>query len=165
MESFNLLWLAPIGSLLALVFSGYLACKVLKNSRGSEKMKEIADAVKEGAKAYLRRQYSVVTIFFVVVFFILLGLSLKGYLVIFVPFAFLTGGFFSGLSGYIGMSIATSASDRTAQAARTSLNGALRISFSAGAVMGFVVVGLGLLDLTIWYWLLNWYYSTHALPL
>jgi len=164
MGGFNLLWLAPVGSLLALVFSGYLAGKVLKNSRGSEQMKEIADAVKEGAKAYLRRQFSVVAIFFVVVFFILLWLSIKGYLVIFVPFAFLTGGFFSGLSGYIGMSIATSASDRTAQAARTSLNGALRISFSAGAVMGLVVVGLGLLDLSIWYWLLNWYYSTHTLP-
>ena len=164
MGSFNLLWLAPIGSLLALVFSWYLARNVLKKDRGTEKMREIADAVKEGAKAYLRRQYSVVTIFFVIVFFILLWLSIKGYLVIFVPFAFLTGGFFSGLSGYIGMSIATSASDRTAQAARTSLNGALRISFSAGAVMGLVVVGLGLLDLTIWYWLLNWYYSTHALP-
>ncbi|MFH1201514.1 MAG: sodium-translocating pyrophosphatase [Candidatus Omnitrophota bacterium] len=160
----NLLWLAPIGSVLALVFSGYLAWRVLKTDRGNEKMREIADAVKEGAKAYLKRQYSVVTIFFAVVFFILLWLSLKGYLVIFVPFAFLTGGFFSGLSGYIGMSIATSASDRTAQAARTSLNGALRISFSAGAVMGLAVVGLGLLDLSIWYWLLNWYYSTHTLP-
>lgn len=164
MGSFNLLWLAPIGSLLALVFSGYLSSDVLKKDRGTERMREIADAVKEGAKAYLRRQYSVVTIFFAIVFCILLFLSIKGYLVMFVPFAFLTGGFFSGLSGYIGMSIATSASDRTAQAARTSLNGALRISFSAGAVMGLVVVGLGLLDLTVWYWLLNWYYSTHAIP-
>jgi len=164
MAGFNLLWLAPIGSLLALAFSGYLARNVLKTSRGNDKMKEIADAVKEGARAYLRRQYSVVVIFFAVVFCILLWLSIKGYLVMFVPFAFLTGGFFSGLSGYIGMSIATSASDRTAQAARTSLNGALRISFSAGAVMGLVVVGLGLLDLSIWYWLLNWYYSTHAIP-
>ncbi len=156
MGGFNLLWLAPIGSLLALAFAGYLAFKVLKMDRGTEAMKEIGDAV--------RRQYSVVTVFFVLVFFILLGLSIKGYLVMFVPFAFLTGGFFSGLSGYIGMSIATSASDRTAQAARSSLNGALRVSFSAGAVMGLVVVGLGLLDLSIWYWLLNWYYSTHALP-
>jgi K(+)-stimulated pyrophosphate-energized sodium pump len=163
MGNFNLLWLAPIGSLLALLFAGYLAYIVLQKERGTERMKEIADAVKEGAKAYLRRQYSVVTLFFVAVFFILLWLSHRGYLVIFVPFAFLTGGFFSGLSGYIGMSIATSASDRTAQAARTSLNGALRISFSAGAVMGLAVVGLGLLDLSIWYWLLNWYYSTHAL--
>jgi len=164
MGNFNLLWLAPIGSLLALLFAGYLSYIVLQKERGTEQMKEIADAVKEGAKAYLRRQYSVVALFFVAVFFILLWLSYRGYLVIFVPFAFLTGGFFSGLSGYIGMSIATSASDRTAQAARTSLNGALRISFSAGAVMGLAVVGLGLLDLSIWYCLLNWYYSTHAIP-
>jgi K(+)-stimulated pyrophosphate-energized sodium pump len=164
MGNFNLLWLAPIGSLLAILFAGYLAYVVLQKERGTEKMKEIADAVKEGAKAYLKRQYSIVILFFVAVFCILLWLSYRGYLVIFVPFAFLTGGFFSGLSGYIGMSIATSASDRTAQAARTSLNSALRISFSAGAVMGLIVVGLGLLDLSIWYWLLNWYYSTHSIP-
>ena len=164
MEGFNLLWLAPLGSLMALAFAGYLAYKVLHRERGTPQMREIADAVKEGSKAYLRRQYSVVMLFFGAVFFLLLWLSLRGYLVIFVPFAFLTGGFFSGLSGYIGMSIATSASDRTAQAVRTSLNGALRVSFSAGAVMGLVVVGLGLLDLSIWYWLLNWYYSTHPLP-
>jgi len=164
MGNFNLLWLAPIGSIMALLFSGYLAWSVLKKERGDKKMQEIANAVKEGAKAYLRQQYSIVAIFFTIVFFILLWLSIKGYLVIFVPFAFLTGGFFSGLSGYIGMSIATSASDRTANAAKRSLNGALRVAFSAGAVMGLVVVGLGLLDLSIWYWLLNWYYSTHALP-
>jgi len=164
MGNFNLLLLAPIGSLLALMFAGYLAFKVLQRERGTERMREIGDAVKEGAKAYLRRQYSVVAFFFGAVFLILLWLSHRGYLVIFVPFAFLTGGFFSGLSGYIGMSIATSASDRTAQAARTSLNGALRISFSAGAVMGLTVVGLGLLDLSIWYFLLNWYYSTHTIP-
>jgi len=162
MENLNLLWLAPIGSLLAIMFAGYLASRVLQKERGTERMKEIGDSVKEGAKAYLRRQYSVVALFFAAVFCILLWLSYRGYLVIFVPFAFLTGGFFSGLSGYIGMSIATSASDRTAQAARSSLNGALRISFSAGAVMGLAVVGLGLLDLSIWYWLLNWYYSTHS---
>lgn len=164
MGDLNLLWLAPLGSLMGLVFAGYLAYTVLQKERGTPQMTEIADAVKEGAKAYLRRQYSIVMVFFGVVFFLLLWLSLRGYLVIFVPFAFLTGGFFSGLSGYIGMSIATSASDRTAQAARSSLNGALRISFSAGAVMGLAVVGLGLLDLSIWYWLLNWYYSTHPLP-
>lgn len=164
METFNLLWLAPVGSVLALVFAGWLAYRVLQQERGTEPMKDIADAVKVGAKAYLKRQYSVVTVFFIVVFLILLWLSYKDYLVIFVPFAFLTGGFFSGLSGYIGMSIATSASDRTAHAARTSLNGALHISFSAGAVMGLTVVGLGLLDLSIWYWLLDWYYSTHPLP-
>ena len=89
----------------------------------------------------------------------------KGYLVIFVPFAFLSGGFFSAFSGYLGMWIATRASSRTTQAARSSLNGSLRIAFSSGTVMGMVVVGLGLLDLSIWYFILNWYYSTHPLPL
>ncbi|MCM8783712.1 MAG: sodium-translocating pyrophosphatase [Candidatus Omnitrophica bacterium] len=164
MSNFNFLLIAPLGSILALIFAGFLAWKVLRQDRGTEKMREIADAVKEGARAYLRRQYSVVSLFFVIVFFVLLWLSLKGYLVIFVPFAFLSGGFFSGLAGYIGMSMATSSIDRTANAARTSLNSALRVAFSGGAIMGFVVVGLGLLDLSIWYWLLNWYYSTHPLP-
>ena len=87
----------------------------------------------------------------------------QGYLVIFVPFAFLSGGFFSGLSGFIGMTIATKASNRTTSAARTSLNSALRVAFSAGSVMGFTVVGLGLLDLVIWYGILDWYYSTHPI--
>jgi K(+)-stimulated pyrophosphate-energized sodium pump len=164
MKEINLLWLAPLGSILALGFSAYLVLSILKKDRGTERMRQIADAVKEGAKAYLKQQYSIVSLFFVIMFLILLFLSLKGYLVIFVPFAFLTGGFFSGLAGYIGMSMATSSSDRTAQAARSSLNSALRISFSGGAVMGLVVVGLGLLDLSIWYYLLNWYYSTHPLP-
>ena len=164
MTLINFFYLAPLGSILALLFSAYLAISVLKKERGTEIMQEIANAVKEGAKAYLRQQYSVVAIFFLVVFGILFWLSIKGYLVMFVPFAFLTGGFFSGLAGYIGMSMATSSSDRTAQAARKSLNQALRISFSAGAVMGLVVVGLGLLDLSIWYILLNWYYSCHPLP-
>ncbi|MGE4357114.1 MAG: sodium-translocating pyrophosphatase [Candidatus Omnitrophota bacterium] len=158
------LLVAPLGSIMALGFVGFLVRKVLSKERGNEKMREIADAVKVGARAYLKRQYSVVFIFFVLVFCILLWLSMKGYLVIFVPFAFLSGGFFSGLAGYIGMIMATSSSDRTAQAASVSLNSALRVAFSGGAVMGFVVVGLGLLDLSIWYWLLDWYYSTHPLP-
>jgi len=164
MKEFNLMWLAPLGAIMALSFATYLALIILRKERGTQKMQEIANAVKEGARAYLKQQYLVVSIFFVLMFFILLMLSIKGYLVIFVPFAFLSGGFFSGLAGYIGMSMATSSSDRTTQAARTSLNNALRISFSGGAVMGLVVVGLGLLDLSIWYYLLNWYYSTHLLP-
>ncbi|MCM8799720.1 MAG: sodium-translocating pyrophosphatase [Candidatus Omnitrophica bacterium] len=164
MVNFNLFWLAPFGSILALGFALYLALSVLKKERGTERMKEIADAVKIGAKAYLKQQYLVVSIFFAIMFFVLLILSLKGYLVVFVPFAFLTGGFFSGLAGYIGMSMATSSSDRTAEAARKSLNSALRVAFSGGAVMGLVVVGLGLLDLSIWYYFLNWYYSFHPLP-
>jgi len=161
---FNLFLLAPISSVLALLFSGFLTFNIMKKDEGTSKMKEIAQAVRDGAQAYIKRQYSIVGIFFVVVFFILLYLSYRGYLVIFVPFAFITGGFFSGLAGYIGMKVSTNASSRTANAARTSLNGGLRIAFSSGTVMGFTVVGLGLLDLSIWFFILDWYYSTHAIP-
>ncbi|MEW5758572.1 MAG: sodium-translocating pyrophosphatase [Candidatus Omnitrophota bacterium] len=160
----NLLLLAPLGSILALVFALYLALSILKKDEGTPKMKEIAQYVREGAYAYIKRQYSVVGVFFFIMFFVLLYLALKNYLTIFVPFAFLTGGFFSGLSGFIGLSIAVRASNRTAAAARTSLNSGLRVAFSAGAVMGLVVVGLGLLDLSIWYFLLDWYYGTHPVP-
>ena len=165
MFGFDLLILAPVGSILALSFAGYLVVSLLKKDQGNDKMKEIALAVKIGARAYLKRQYLGVAMFFIVVFFILLVLAFKNYLVIFVPFAFLTGGFFSGLSGFIGMTIATESSNRTAAAAMKSLNSGLRVAFSSGAVMGLVVVGLGLLDLSIWYYFLNWYYSTHPVPL
>ncbi|MCX7661690.1 MAG: sodium/proton-translocating pyrophosphatase, partial [Candidatus Omnitrophica bacterium] len=107
MTGFNFLYLAPLGSILALLFAGYLGWSVLKKERGTQRMQEIANAVKIGAKAYLCQQYKVVSIFFIIVFFILIILSIKGYLVIFVPFAFLSGGFFSGVAGYIGMSMAT----------------------------------------------------------
>ncbi|MDD5120773.1 MAG: sodium-translocating pyrophosphatase [Candidatus Omnitrophica bacterium] len=162
---FDLLLLAPVGSILALGFAFYLALSILKMDEGTDKMKEIAQAVRIGAQAYLKRQYLGVSMFFVVVFFILLAMALKNYLVIFVPFAFLTGGLFSGLSGFIGMTIATQSSNRTAQAASKSLNSGLRVAFSSGAVMGLTVVGLGLLDLSIWYYFLNWYYSVHPVPL
>ena len=165
MAGLDLLLLAPVGSIFALSFAAYLALSILKKDEGNEKMREIAEAVRIGARAYLKRQYLGVSIFFIVVFFILLALAFNKYLVIFVPFAFLTGGFFSGLSGFIGMSIATQSSSRTANAAIKSLNSALRIAFSSGAVMGLVVVGLGLLDLSVWYYFLNWYYSAHPLPL
>ncbi|MCM8795141.1 MAG: sodium-translocating pyrophosphatase, partial [Candidatus Omnitrophica bacterium] len=161
----DLLWLAPIGSITALLFAFYLSIFILKKDEGNLRMREIAQAVRIGARAYLKRQYLAVAVFFAGVFCVLLTLALKGYLVIFVPFAFLTGGLFSGLSGFIGMSIATQSSNRTATAAMKSLNAALRIAFSSGAVMGLVVVGLGLLDLSIWYYFLNWYYSFHPLPL
>ena len=119
---FGFLILAPVGSSLALFFAAYLAVKILRNSEGSEEMVRIADAVREGAHAYLRRQYSGVAIFFGVMFVILLLLVMKGHLTIFVPFAFLTGGFFSGLSGYIGMSIATkSAPARRMRRSRASI--------------------------------------------
>jgi K(+)-stimulated pyrophosphate-energized sodium pump len=163
--AFDLLLLAPVGSILALGFAFYLAVSILKKDEGNDRMKEIAQAVRVGARAYLRRQYLGVSIFFAVVFFILLVLALKGYLVMFVPFAFLTGGFFSGLSGFIGMTIATQSSNRTAAAAMKSLNSGLRVAFSSGAVMGLTVVGLGLLDLSIWYYFLNWYYSVNPIPI
>src|SRR3989338_10980173 len=104
------------------IFVIFLALKVLREDQGTDKMREIADAVKEGADAFLKRQYMVVTVIFAIVFAILLLLSKKNYLSIFVPFAFITGGFFSGLTGYIGMKMATSSSSRTANACRSSLN-------------------------------------------
>lgn len=162
--NFDLLLLAPAGSVVALLFAAFLALKILKKSEGTKDMIEIADAVREGAQAYLKRQYTGVAIFFAVMFVILIALALKGHLPIFVPFAFLTGGFFSGLSGFIGMSIATRSSARTAFGARTSLNAGLSVAFSSGAVMGLVVVGLGLLDLSIWYYLLDWWYTSHLPP-
>jgi len=161
---FSLFFLAPVGSVLALLFSGFLAFGIMKKDEGTDKMKEIAQAVRDGASAYIRRQYSIVGLFFVIVFFLLLYLVHRGYLVIFVPYAFLTGGLFSGLAGFIGMKIATHASARTAHACKTSLNGGLRIAFSSGTVMGLTVVGLGLLDLSVWFLILDWYYSTHPIP-
>ncbi len=163
MFSFDLLLLAPVGSILALGFAWYLALMILRKDEGTDKMKEIAQAVRIGARAYLKRQYLGISVFFIAVFFILLVMAFKQYLVIFVPFAFLTGGFFSGLSGFIGMTIATQSSSRTTQAASKSLNAGLRVAFSSGAVMGLTVVGLGLLDLSIWYYFLNWYYSAHPI--
>ena len=122
---------------------------------GTDLMKEIAKAVREGAYAYLGRQYRVVTIVFVVLLVILAALAFAGVQNPFVPIAFLTGGFFSGLAGYLGMKTATYASNRTAQGATTSLNRALKVAFRSGAVMGLVVVGLGLLDIALWYLILD----------
>ena len=151
--------LAPISSTIALLFALFLTWKLLKEDEGTEKMKEISGAIHTAAKTYLRRQYTGVAIFFAIMFFVLLGIAAAGYLSMFVPFAFLTGGFFSGLSGYIGMWIATKANSRTANGARTSLNKALRIAFSSGSVMGFMVVGLGLLDLSVWFYLLRYVFE------
>jgi K(+)-stimulated pyrophosphate-energized sodium pump len=154
---------APLGSLLSLLFALFLSRTTRKFDEGTDMMRQIAQAVREGARAYLRRQYRVVAIIFAVVFLILLVLSLTGMLPAFVPFMFLTGGFYSALSGFIGMTQATNSSARTANAARTSLNSALRVAFASGGVMGFVVVGLSLFDLSFWFFLLNWVYR--ALPL
>lgn len=147
-----------IGSLMALVFAFFMFKRVHSQSEGTEKMIKISALIRRGASAYLKRQYKGVGIFFSVVFVILLTLSIMGYLNHFIPFAFLTGGLFSGLSGYIGMKTATMANNRTACAAQEGLNSGLKVAFSAGAVMGFVVVGLGLLDLSLWYTFLRYFW-------
>jgi len=154
-----LFWIAPAGSILSLLFAFYLSKTTKKFDEGTDVMRQIAQAIREGARVYLKRQYRVVKYIFAIVFVILLVLVINGLLPIFVPFTFLTGGFFSALSGFIGMTQATNSSARTANAARTSLNSALRVAFGAGGVMGFVVVGLSLLDLSIWFLFLNWFYS------
>jgi len=161
---FTFFTIVPICALIALGFALSLVFKILKNDEGTTEMKNIASAVREGAEAYLRRQYRASGIFFIIVFILLVILSLQGYLVLFVPFAFLTGGLFSGLAGFCGMKIATASSARTANACRDSLNSGLRLAFSSGAVMGFIVVGLGLLDLSLWFYSLDWYYTHNALP-
>lgn len=153
------MFLVAMGSIAALVFAAVMFYRVKKSPAGSAEMVRISQAVSKGANAYLKRQYMGVGIFFAVVFVILLIMAFCGFLGYFTPFAFLTGGFFSGLSGFIGMRTATMANCRTAEGARQGLNRGLRVAFSAGSVMGFTVVGLGLLDLTIWYFLLNAVFS------
>ena len=155
----GLIFLAPIGALAALGFAAMLAVKMLKADEGTDRMKEISLEVRQGAGAYLTRQYKTVGIFFLCLFVVLAILAFGlGWLPIFTPFAFISGGFFSALSGFIGMNIATRANCRTAAACRTSLNGGLRVAFSSGAVMGFVVVGLAMVDLSFWFFFLNWFY-------
>lgn len=152
----DLMILTPIAAVLALAFVVYLAKKVLSYPMGSTKMAEISNAISKGASAYLKRQYKVVLVFFGVMFVLLSVMAFFDFLHPSVPFAFVTGGFFSALSGFIGMKIATAANARTANAAKSGLNRGLRVAFSAGSVMGFTVVGLGLLDLSIWYYLLTY---------
>ena len=151
--------LTAVASVLALLFAVLKAKKVLGFDEGTDAMKKISLSVRQGANAYLNRQYRIVIIFFAVMFAVLGIMALNGLLTGFVPFAFLTGGFFSGLSGFIGMKIATSANARTANACREGLNKGLRVAFSAGSVMGFTVVGLGLLDITIWLFLLKFVFK------
>lgn len=147
-------WLGPIAALLALGFAFYLYRQLMGLSEGNKKMQGIAQAVREGAMAYLRSQYRVVTIIFAVLFVIFLLLSFFKLQNPIVPYAFLTGGLFSGLCGFIGMKTATNASARTTFAATKSLNSALQVALRAGAVMGLVVVGFALLDITAWFYLL-----------
>ncbi len=148
-------WIAPIAALSALGFAYYFYKNVMKAPEGTEKMIEIARYVREGAYAYLYRQYSVVALVFFALLAILAVCAYKGVQNPFVPVAFLTGGFFSGLCGFLGMKTATNASARTAQGASQSLNRGLQVAFRSGAVMGLVVVGFGLLDISLWYLILD----------
>ncbi len=158
-EGFGLRWGAPLAAmataLVALWFARFFYKKVLEAPAGSEKMIEIAGHVQEGAYAYLFRQYKVVAVVFLILVLILGFLAYEGIQNPFVPLAFLTGGFFSGLCGFLGMKTATMASSRTAQGAMEGLNRGLQVAFRAGAVMGLVVVGFGLLDITLWYLVLD----------
>lgn len=150
------LWIVSLAaSLIALVFVGIQAKKVLSFDEGNDEMKRISRAIRSGANAFLKRQYKTVGIFFAVMAVVIGIMAALKMLTWYVPFAFLTGGFFSGLSGFIGMKIATASNNRTAAAAQQGLNRGLRVAFSAGSVMGFTVVGLGLLDISIWYCLLK----------
>ena len=152
----NLFYLVPIAAVIALAFAWLFFRQMMKESEGTATMKEIALYVRKGAMAYLKQQYKVVTIVFVIlaIFFAILAYGF-GVQNPWVPFAFLTGGFFSGLAGFIGMKTATYASARTANAAMRSLNSGLKLAFRSGAVMGLTVVGLGLLDISVWYIILD----------
>ncbi|WP_295765254.1 sodium-translocating pyrophosphatase [uncultured Oscillibacter sp.] len=155
----NLFWIGFIGALVAGLFAIIQAKKVLSYSEGSEKMRKIAANIRSGANAYLKQQYTTVFKVFVIVFIVLLIIAFATggkMLSKFTPFAFVTGGIFSMLAGFIGMKIATNSNARTAQAASESLNKGLRVAFSSGSVMGFTVVGLGMLDITMWFFLLRY---------
>ena len=148
-------FISPIGALLALGFAYYFYKKMMEAPEGTDKMKEIAKYVREGAYAYLYRQYSIVALVFIILLAIFAFCAYKGVQNPFVPVAFLTGGFFSGLCGFLGMKTATNASARTAQGASKSLNSGLQVAFRSGSVMGLVVVGFGLLDISLWYLILD----------
>lgn len=155
----NLFWVGFVGFILAIFFAFLQEKKVMKYSEGTAEMQKIAASIRKGANAYLKQQYSAVAKVFVVVFIILLGMAFltDGQMLSkFTPFAFLSGGIWSMLAGLIGMKIATNANARTAQAASESLNKGLRVAFSSGSVMGFTVVGLGILDISIWFHVLHY---------
>ena len=159
-------WLVPIASVCALGMAWYFFTSMFREDEGTPRMKEIAEYVRKGAMAYLKQQYRVVAIVFIILaaIFAFMAYVLKVQNP-WVPFAFLTGGFFSGLAGFFGMKTATYASARTANAARKSLDGGLRIAFRSGAVMGLTVVGLALLDIAIWFIVLNLFYNGDKLAL
>lgn len=153
-------WLVPIASVCALGMAWYFFKTMMKADEGTPRMREIAEYVRKGAMAYLKQQYKVVLIVFIVLA-IIFAIMAYGFNAQnpWVPFAFLTGGFFSGLAGFFGMKTATYASGRTAEAARQGLDKGLKIAFRSGSVMGLVVVGLGLLDIAIWFLILNAFYD------
>ena len=154
----NYLWIGFVGAVLALLFAMVQRKKVMSYSEGNATMQKIAQSIREGANAYLKHQYTTVAKVFVVVFVILAIIAFASggeMLSKFTPFAFLTGGIWSMLAGLIGMKIATNSNARTAQAASESLNRGLRVAFSSGAVMGFTVVGLGMLEISIWFTILR----------
>ena len=153
----NMLWIGFVGAVIAGLFAVTQAKKVMAYSEGTERMQKLAQAIREGANAYLKQQYTTVFKVFMVVFIALLAMAFatNGQMLSkFTPFAFITGGVFSMLAGLVGMKIATNSNARTAQAASESLNKGLRVAFSSGSVMGFTVVGLGMLDITLWYFIL-----------
>ena len=155
----KLFWIGFLGAAVAGLFAFVQAKKVLSYSEGSERMRKIAANIREGANAYLKHQYTTVFKVFAAVFAVLLVMAFASsgeMLSRFTPFAFVTGGVFSMLAGFIGMKIATNSNARTAQAASESLNKGLRVAFSSGSVMGFTVVGLGMLDVTMWFYLLRY---------
>ena len=155
----NLFWIGFLGAAIAGIFAWSQVKKVMSYSEGTPRMQKIAASIREGANAYLKQQYNTVFKVFLVVFVILLAMAfLSGGKMLskFTPFAFITGGVFSMLAGFVGMKIATASNARTAQAASESLNKGLRIAFSSGSVMGFTVVGLGMFDITMWYFLLRY---------
>ena len=151
-----------VGSVIALLFALFTGKRVLRFEEGTPLMSKISRSIREGANAYLRRQYTVVGIFFACMIVVLCIMAACHLLTWFVPFAFLTGGFFSGLSGFVGMRIATKSNCRTANACREGLNKGLQVAFSAGSVMGFTVVGLGLFDISVWFALLRFVFKLEA---
>lgn len=160
----NLFWIGFLGAIIAGVFAVIQAKNVLRFSEGTDQMKKIASAIRAGANAYLQQQYKTVLKVFAVVFIVLLAMALvsKGQMLsLFTPFAFITGGLFSMAAGFIGMKIATNSNARTAYAAAESLNKGLRVAFSSGSVMGFTVVGLGMLDITLWFFILRYGFGIH----
>jgi len=151
----SIFWIVPVAALMALLFAWIFYRSMKAQEEGTDRMKEIALYVREGAMAYINRQYSVVIKVFIILIILLAILAYFGIQNPFVPVAFLTGGFFSGLCGYLGMKTATFASNRTAWAASKSLNKGLQVALRSGAVMGLVVVGFGLLDIALWFLILN----------